>query len=96
MLVLVTYDVATATASGAKRLRKVAKVCLNFGQRVQASVFECDVEPAQFAALKARLLDLYEPSQDSIRFYFLGSGDRKKVEHFGIKPSLDIDGPLIV
>jgi CRISPR-associated protein Cas2 len=96
MLVLVTYDVATSTAAGAKRLRKVAKACLDYGQRVQASVFECEVEPAQFTALKARLLDLYEPSVDSIRFYFLGSGDRKKVEHFGAKPSLDLDGPLIV
>lgn len=96
MLILVTYDVATSTPAGAKRLRKVAKACLDFGQRVQASVFECEVEPAQFVTLKARLLDLYDPAQDSIRFYFLGSGDRKKVEHFGVKPSLDVDGPLIV
>jgi CRISPR-associated protein Cas2 len=96
MLILVTYDVATATPDGRRRLTKVAKACLDFGQRVQNSVFECQVDPAQFADLKHRLLQIYSPSEDSIRFYFLGSGDRKKVEHFGQKPSLDVNGPLIV
>ncbi|HEY0008224.1 MAG TPA: CRISPR-associated endonuclease Cas2 [Tepidisphaeraceae bacterium] len=96
MLILVTYDVATATPEGRKRLTKVAKACLDFGQRVQNSVFECEVDPAQFATLKHRLLGLYLPAEDSLRFYFLGSGNRKKVEHFGCKPSIDVRGPLIV
>jgi CRISPR-associated protein Cas2 len=96
MLVLVTYDVSTIDAAGRKRLRSVARACLNVGQRVQNSVFECVVEPAQFIALRANLLSLYDPAQDSLRFYFLGSGDRKKVEHHGTKPSLDVSGPLIL
>lgn len=96
MLVLVTYDVATSTPAGRRRLTKVAKACLDFGQRVQNSVFECNVDPAQFAALKHRLLEICQPAEDSIRFYFLGSGDRKKIEHHGSKPSLDVNGPLII
>ncbi|MGN6507223.1 MAG: CRISPR-associated endonuclease Cas2 [Tepidisphaeraceae bacterium] len=96
MLVLVTYDVATTTPEGRKRLTKVAKTCLDFGQRVQNSVFECEVDPAQFATLKHRLLELYSSPEDSIRFYFLGSGNRKKVEHHGTKPAVDVTGPLIV
>ncbi len=96
MLILVTYDVATATPAGRRRLSHVAKACLDFGQRVQNSVFECQVDPAQFAVLKHRLLDIYEPTEDSIRFYFLGSGKRKQVEHFGTKPGVDVNGPLIV
>jgi CRISPR-associated protein Cas2 len=95
MLILVTYDVATTTPAGRKRLTRVAKACLDFGQRVQNSVFECLVDPAQFAMLKHRLLDIFNPNEDSIRFYLLGSGDRKKVEHFGVKPSVDFHGPLI-
>lgn len=96
MLILVTYDVSTVTPDGRKRLTQVAKACLDYGQRVQNSVFECQVDPAQFAVLKHRLLEAYKPSEDSIRFYFLGSGNRKKVEHFGTKPSIDVTGPLIV
>lgn len=96
MFILVTYDVATTTPAGRKRLGRVAKACLDFGQRVQNSVFECKVDPAQFATLKHRLLEIAELSEDSIRFYFLGSGNRKKVEHHGTKPSVDVDGPLIV
>jgi CRISPR-associated protein Cas2 len=96
MFVLVTYDVSTVTPGGQRRLRRVAKACLDYGQRVQNSVFECQVDPAQFAALKARLLDLIEPKEDSLRFYFLGSNWRHRVEHAGAKPSMDLEGPLIV
>jgi len=96
MLILVTYDVATTTPAGQRRLHRIARACLDYGQRVQNSVFECDVDPAKFAALKARLLDVYDPATDSLRFYFLGSGDRKKVEHHGAKPATDLSGPLIV
>jgi CRISPR-associated protein Cas2 len=83
MFVLVTYDVATSSKGGQKRLRRVAKACMNYGQRVQNSVFECQVDPAQFTALKGRLHDLIRPSEDSLRFYFLGSNWRHRVEHFG-------------
>jgi len=96
MFVLVTYDVATTTREGRRRLRKVAKACVSFGQRVQNSVFECQIDPAQFARLKLRLLDLYEPKEDSLRFYFLGSNWRHRVEHHGAKPSIDLEGSLIV
>jgi CRISPR-associated protein Cas2 len=96
MLVLVTYDVSTVTAEGRRRLARVAKACLDFGQRVQNSVFECEVDPEQFTRLRLRLLDLYNPSTDSLRFYFLGSGRRRKVEHHGAKATVDLTGPLIV
>jgi CRISPR-associated protein Cas2 len=96
MLVLVTYDVSTTDAAGRRRLRRVAKTCQNRGQRVQCSVFECEVDPAQWATLRADLTGLIDPERDSLRFYFLGSGNRHKVEHVGAKPSLDLDGPLIL
>ena len=98
MIVLVTYDVSTMTKEGRRRLSRVAKTCLDYGQRVQNSVFECQVNPAQFAELKKCLLDIIDDREDSIRFYFLGRNDRAKrrVEHHGAKPSLDMDGPLIV
>jgi CRISPR-associated protein Cas2 len=95
MFVLVTYDVATSSPQGVRRLARVAKTCLDFGQRVQNSVFECDVDPAQFATLKAKLLDQIDPKQDSLRFYFLGRNYRRRIEHHGTKPSIDLDGPLI-
>lgn len=95
MFVLVTYDVSTKTTAGAKRLRQVAKACLDFGQRSQNSVFECQVDPAQFATLKHRLLDIADLRHDSIRFYFLGRNWRRRVEHYGTKPTLDLDEPLI-
>lgn len=95
MFVLVTYDVSTTTPAGRRRLSRVAKACLDFGQRVQNSVFECRVDPAQFATLKSRLLELIEPSEDSLRFYFLGSNWRHRVEHVGAKPSTDYDDLLI-
>lgn len=96
MLVLVTYDVATTTAAGRRRLHRVAKACLDFGQRVQNSVFECLVDPAQWARLRTRLLDEYDPEEDSLRFYFLGANWRARVEHHGTKPAVDLEGPLIV
>ena len=94
MLVLVTYDVATTTPDGRRRLRRVAKVCLDFGQRVQNSVFECKVDPAQWAMLRHCLLQVYKSEEDSLRFYFLGKNWERRVEHHGAKPSINIDGPL--
>ena len=96
MLVLVTYDVKTETPAGRKRLRRVAKACENFGQRVQFSVFECLVDPGQWAALRFRLVDEIDQNQDSLRFYFLGSNWKQRVEHVGAKPAYDPEGPLIV
>ena len=96
MLVLVTYDVKTETPAGRKRLRRVAKACENFGQRVQFSVFECLVDPGQWAAFRFRLLDEIDLNQDSLRFYFLGSNWKQRVEHVGAKPAYDPEGPLIV
>lgn len=96
MLVLVTYDVSTISAEGRRRLANVAKACLDFGQRVQNSVFECNVDPEQWTRLKLRLLDLYNPKQDSLRFYYLGSNWRRRVEQFGNRESTDLQGPLII
>jgi CRISPR-associated protein Cas2 len=96
VLVLVTYDVATTTQSGRRRLSKVAKACLDFGQRVQNSVFECQIDPTQWMTLKLRLLDLYNPKEDSLRFYYLGANWRRRVEHHGTKATSDLEGPLIV
>lgn len=95
MFVLVSYDVATTTKAGRRRLRRVAKACLDYGQRVQHSVFECQLDPEQWARLRIRLMEEFEPTEDSLRFYFLGSNWRNRVEHHGTKPSLDFDGPLI-
>ncbi|MBM4050224.1 MAG: CRISPR-associated endonuclease Cas2 [Planctomycetes bacterium] len=96
MLVLVTYDVNTNTAEGKRRLRHVAKACENLGQRVQNSVFECLVDPAQWTALRQRLEDAIDPKEDSLRFYFLGANWKKRIEHVGAKPAYDPEGPLIV
>lgn len=87
MLVLVTYDVSTADAAGRRRLRQVAKTLQNQGVRVQLSVFECEVEPARWVALRAKLEKLMDPQTDSLRFYFLGSERRHRVEHVGAKPA---------
>jgi len=95
MMVLITYDVNTETAAGQKRLRKVAKACENYGQRVQNSVFECLLDGARLQTLKATLLDIIDPEKDSLRFYYLGNHWRRRVEHFGAKPTLDLEGPLI-
>lgn len=96
MMIVVSYDVGTVTAAGRRRLRRIAKACTNFGQRVQQSVFECHLDPAQWTMLKLRLLDLYDPHEDSLRFYHLGSNWRGDVEHHGAKHSLDPDDPLVV
>ena len=96
MLVVVSYDVATGDAAGRRRLRRVAKLCEDHGQRVQNSVFECLVDPAQWAHLRAELLSMYEPKSDSLRFYFLGKKWQNRVEHHGAKSSYDPEGPLIV
>ena len=95
-MVLITYDVNTETTAGQKRLRKVAKVCENYGQRVQNSVFECLIDSAQSKILKNQLLDIIDIEKDSLRFYYLGNNWRKRVEHFGAKPGIDLEGPLIV
>jgi len=96
MFVIVSYDVATTEGKGQRRLRRVAKACKDFGQRVQYSVFECIVDPAQWTALKARLVSEIDPEKDSLRFYFLGSNWQRRVEHVGAKEPLDQEGPLIV
>jgi CRISPR-associated protein Cas2 len=95
MLMLVTYDVSTVTPAGRRRLRRVARACLDFGQRVQNSVFECDVDPAQWASLRARLIEEIDAGCDSLRFYRLGAEGRRRVEHVGAKPVLDLEGPLV-
>lgn len=96
MLVLITYDVSTSDAEGQTRLRKVAKQCVNHGQRVQKSVFECSVDPAQFAILKAKLADIIDPSADSIRFYFLGNNWKRRIEQIGLDETYDPEGLLMV
>lgn len=96
MLVLVTYDVETTTAGGRSRLRKVAKQCVNYGQRVQNSVFECLVEPAQFAELKHRLESIIDVEKDSLRFYMMGSKWESKIEHVGAKVSYNPEEPMIL
>ncbi len=96
MLVIVSYDVSTTTPGGKRRLRQVSKACVNYGQRVQCSVFECIVEPAQWVALKTQLEQIIDPETDSLRYYYLGSNWQRRVEHIGAKPSLDTDAPLVV
>ena len=95
MMVLVTYDVDTTSSAGKRRLRLVAKQCVNYGQRVQQSVFECLLEPAQFAVLRHKLEDIIEPQKDSLRYYFLGDNWHRRVEHVGAKPSYDPEGTLM-
>lgn len=96
MLVLITYDVNTEDAKGKARLRKVAKQCVNHGQRVQNSVFECVLDPGQCKLLKAELLEIIDPEHDSLRFYYLGSNYEKKIEHYGTKRVLSQEGVLIL
>ena len=95
MFVLVTYDVDTHNPDGARRLRHVARVCKDYGQRVQYSVFECLVDPAQWVVFKDRLIGVIDEEKDSLRFYYLGSNWRRRVEHSGAKPSIDQEGTLI-
>lgn len=96
MMVLVTYDVNTQTEQGRKRLRQVAKVCVDYGQRVQNSVFECLVDPVQFAQLRKKLEKIIVISEDSLRFYFLGGNWKHRVEHVGAKQTYDPEGTLTV
>ena len=96
MFVLVSYDVSTTDPKGARRLNHVAKACKDYGQRVQYSVFECIVDPAQWAVLKDRLIKEIDDEKDSLRFYYLGSNWRRRVEHVGAKKTIDQEGPLIV
>lgn len=96
MMVLVSYDVAVTSPGGPTRLRKVAKECQNYGQRVQYSVFECVVDPAQWTRLKNKLEKIIDTELDSLRYYYLGANYKQRVEHVGAKPSLDVEGPMIV
>lgn len=95
-MVLITYDVETVTPSGAKRLRRVAKECQNYGQRVQNSVFECVVTEAQFALLKSSLASKIDKEKDTIRFYFLGNNWNNRIEHIGQQTSFDVTAELII
>jgi len=96
MFVLVSYDVNIKSAGGQRRLRRIAKVCKDYGQRVQFSVFECIVDPTQWTLLRKKLIDEIDPERDSLRFYFLGSNWKHRIEHVGAKETVDLDGPLIV
>lgn len=96
MLVLVSYDVSTVNRAGQNRLRRVAKTCKNYGIRVQNSVFECNVDPAQWVALKSSLQEICNPEMDSLRYYYLGDNYQRRIEHYGAKPSVDVEAPLII
>lgn len=96
ILILITYDVSTQDAAGRKRLRKVAKECVNYGQRVQNSVFECVLDSSQLLIVKDKLLSMIDPKEDSLRFYNLGNKYQTKVEHYGTKASYEAEGTLIV
>ena len=95
-MVLVSYDVATTSKGGTRRLRRIAKVCTDYGQRVQFSVFECVVDPAQWTLMRQKLIKIIDEEQDSLRFYFLGANWKHRVEHVGAKEVIDVEGPLIV
>lgn len=95
-MVLVSYDVQTSDDGGPARLRRVAKTCKNYGQRVQFSVFECTVDPAQWVALRQELISVIDEKKDSLRFYFLGANWKRRVEHVGAKAAVDFEGPLVV
>lgn len=96
MMVLITYDVNTGDAAGRKRLRRIAKECVNYGQRVQNSVFECVLDAAQYRQLQHSLLQIMDETKDSLRFYCLGNKYRAKIEHFGAKPGYEAEGVLMV
>ena len=96
MFVLITYDVNTETAAGRKRLRNVAKHSVNYGQRVQNSVFECVIDPAKFRLMKSSLTKIIDEKYDSLRFYYLGNNYKEKIEHIGAKPSYDAEAPIIL
>jgi len=96
MMVLISYDVSTETPNGSRRLRRISKICEDFGQRVQYSVFECLVDPAQWLSLRNKLEKEIDPKVDSLRYYYLGSNWRRKVEHIGAKTTYDPEGSLIL
>lgn len=96
MLIVISYDVSTKESSGRKRLRRVAKACQDHGQRVQFSIFECELEPDQWVLLKQRLLTEIKPTEDSLRFYMLGNLGKKRIEHFGQTKHLELDEPLFL
>lgn len=96
ILILITYDVSTQDATGRRRLRKVAKECANYGQRVQNSVFECVLDSSQLLLVKDKLLSMIDPKKDSLRFYNLGNKYQRKVEHYGVKVSYEAEGTLII
>ena len=96
MMVLITYDVNTETSAGKKRLRQISKQCINYGQRVQNSVFECILDASQCKQLQHKLLSLMDEKQDSLRFYYLGNKYQTKIEHFGIKEGYQQEGTLII
>ena len=96
MLVLITYDVNTQSITGQQRLRKVAKICQDYGQRVQNSVFECVVDAAKLLVIKDKLLKTVDTDVDSLRFYMLGNNYNEKLEHYGAKKSFDVTGPLVI
>ena len=95
MMILITYDVNTGDASGRKRLRRVAKQCVNYGVRVQNSVFECQADAAQWRKLKQLILKEIDVSKDSLRFYYLGELQKVRSEHFGTKEAIDVEKPLV-
>ena len=96
MLMLVSYDVSTIDPAGKHRLRQIAKACQNFGVRVQNSVFECNVNYAQWIKLKASLEDIFDPETDSLRYYNLGNNYSTRIEHVGAKVSIDVEEPLLI
>ena len=96
MLMLVSYDVSTVNAAGRRRLRRIAKACQDRGVRVQNSVFECNVDPAQWVQLKAKLEAIFEPETDSLRYYNLGDNYTRRIEHVGAKPAIDVEEPLVL
>ena len=96
MMVLITYDVNTGDAAGRARLRRIARQCVNYGQRVQNSVFECMLDPVQYRLLEAKLLAIMDPDKDSLRFYELGAHYEKKIRHFGVKETYLPEAPLVL
>ena len=96
MLVLITYDVGTETPQGRRRLTRIAKICCDYGQRVQNSVFECDLDASQYLLVKAKLLETYDPDTDSLRFYRIGNRYQQKIEQYGCKQSYDPEEPLLL
>jgi CRISPR-associated protein Cas2 len=96
VLVVVSYDVDTTDTAGRRRLRRIAKTCQDYGPRVQFSVFECEVMPADWVKLRTRLLGEMDQAKDSLRFYFLGADGKRRIEHAGNRKPVDLDGPLMV